>query len=182
MKIEDLQLERLVVPAPPMLAEAIGYPEQARYVAFYWTPCGDEVIYTDGRLSADGHWHAWLLFTRHRTIAPHLQAYNLGSSDEEATHWLLVDREACAMYAGMPREILPVLRGQYADQDQTDKIREDDIPGEITLEDFRSFVESFVEVSGPKPEEIVEAMRKQDVLMEELKVWLDANIPRKVHD
>jgi hypothetical protein len=35
MKIEDIPLERLVVPAPPMLAEAIGYPGRARYVAFY---------------------------------------------------------------------------------------------------------------------------------------------------
>lgn len=173
MKIEDLQLERLVVPVPPMLAEAIGYPGQARYVAFYWTPYGDEVIYTDGRLSADGHWHAWLLFTRHRTIAPHLQAYNLGNSDEEATHWLLVDREACAMYAGTAREALAVLRGQYADQDQAREVHEDDIPGEIALEDFRSFVDSFVEVRGPKPEEIIEAMRKQDAITEELRVWLD---------
>ncbi len=56
MKIEDIPIEKLVVPAPPMLDEAIGYPGRARYVAFYWTPYGDEVIYTDGRFSADGHW------------------------------------------------------------------------------------------------------------------------------
>lgn len=173
MKIEDVQLKQIAISSPPMLAEAIGYPGCSRYVAFYWTPYGDEVMYSDGRISADGHWHAWLLFTRHRTIAPHLQAYNLGNSDEEATHWLLVDREACALYAGMPREILPVLRGQYADQDQTDKIREDNIPGEITLEDFRSLVDSFVEVRGPKPEKIIEAMRKQDAITEELRLWLD---------
>ena len=173
MKIEDIPLERLVVPTPPMLVEAIGYPGRARYVAFYWTPYGDEVIYTDGRFSADGHWDAWLLFTRHRTIAPHLQAYNLGNSDEEATHWLLVDREACAMYVGAAREVLALLRGQHADQDQAREVHEDDISGEITFEDYRSLAESFVEVRGPKPEEIIEAMRKQDAITQELRLWLD---------
>ena len=162
------------MPAPPMLAEAIGYPGRARYVVLYWTPYGDEVIYTDGRLSADGHWHAWLLFTRHRTIAPHLQAYNLGSSDEEATHWLLVDRETCVLYVGTPGEVLRVLRGQYADQAPDGKPQGEGISDEITLDDFRSLIDSFVEISGPKPAEIIEAMRKQDALTEELRVWLDS--------
>jgi hypothetical protein len=113
------------------------------------------------------------LFTRHRTIAPHLQAYNLGSSDEEATHWLLIDREAGAMYVGKAREVLAVLRGQYADQDQAREVHEDDIPGEITLEDYRSLADSFVEVRRLKPEEIIKAMRKQEAITEELRLWLD---------
>ena len=66
-----------------------------------------------------------------------------------------------------------MLRGQYADQDQAREVHEDDIPVEITLGDFRSFADSFVEVRGPKPEEIIEAMRKQDAITEELRVWLD---------
>ena len=175
MKIEDAHLEQLAIQAPPMLAEAVGYPRKARYVAFYWTPCGDEVMYADGRLSAGGHWHAWLLFTRHRTIAPHLQEYNLGSSDEEAIHWLLVDRETCVLYVGAPGEVLRVLRGQYAGQVQDSESQGDGISDEITLDHFRSLIDSFVEVSGPKPEEIIEAMRKQDALTEELRAWLDNN-------
>lgn len=173
MRVENISLKKLAVQAPPMLVEAVGYPGPARYVSFYWTPCGDEVMYSDGRLSADGHWHAWLLFTRHRAIAPHIAPYNLGSSDEEATHWLLVDRETCALYIGTPGEVLPVLRGQYADQEQPREAQGEGIPREITLEDFRSLIDSFVEVSGPKPEEIIAAMRRQDALTEELRVWLD---------
>ncbi|HKQ08147.1 MAG TPA: hypothetical protein VJ464_23680 [Blastocatellia bacterium] len=175
MNIEDLQMGRLVVSAPPMLAQAIGYPGCARYVAFYWTPYGDVVIYSDGRLSADGHWHSWLLFTRHNSIAPHLEGYNLGSSDEEATHWLLVDQETCVLYAGTPGEVLRVLRGQYADQAPDSELRGDGISDEITLDNFRSLIDSFVELNGPKTEEIIEAMRKQDALTEELRAWLDSN-------
>ena len=77
------------------------------------------------------------------------------------------------MYAGTPSEVLLVLEGQYADQDRACEVHEDDIPRQITLEDFRSIVDSFVEVRGPKPEEIIEAMRKQDAITEELRVWLD---------
>jgi hypothetical protein len=175
MKIGDLPLEKLVVPAPPMLAAAIGYLGRARYVAFYWTPCGDEVIYSDGQISADGHWHAWLLFVRHHSIAPHLAAYNLGSSDDEATHWLLVDQETCAMYVGTPGEVYPVLKGQFASQVEVANLAKGEQTREITLEDFRSLMELFVEVPGPKPEAIIEAMRKQDTLTEELQVWFDSN-------
>jgi len=137
-------------------------------------PYGDEVMYADGRLSTAGHWHAWLLFTRHRTVAPHLQAYNLGSSDEEATHWLLVDRETCLLYVGTPGEVLRVLRGQYANQAPDSKPQGYGISDEITLDDFRSLINSFVEVSGPNPEKIIEAMRKQNALTEELRAWLDS--------
>jgi hypothetical protein len=52
--------------------QAVRTAGRARYVSFYWTPCGDEIMYSDGRLSADGQWHAWLVFTRHRTVSPHL--------------------------------------------------------------------------------------------------------------
>lgn len=174
MNVENTSLKKLAVQAPPMLCEAIGYPGPARYVAFYWTPCGDEIMYSDGRLSTDGHWHAWLLFTRHKGVAPHIAPYNLGSSDEEATYWLLVDQKTCALYVGMPSEVLRALRGQYADQAPASEAQGDDIPIEITLEDFRGLIDSFVEVSGPQPGEIIEAMRKQDALTEELRAWLDS--------
>ncbi len=57
MTINDTNLKLLAATAPPMLCEAVGYSGSARYVGFYWTPYGDEIIYTDGRLSADGDWH-----------------------------------------------------------------------------------------------------------------------------
>jgi hypothetical protein len=156
-----------------MLSDAIGYQGKACYVAFYWMECGDEMVYSDGRLSADGHWHAWLVFTQHKSIAPHLEGYNLGNSDEEATHWLLVDRETCAMYVGSPGEVIDVLREQYADQAAACEPQGAVIPDEITLEDFGSLIETFVEVRGPQPEEIIEAMRRRDRLTEELRLWLD---------
>jgi len=85
---------RVVVPVPPMLEAALGYPGTARYVAFYWTPAGDELMWDEGWRSADGAWQGWLTFTRHPRVAPALAPYQLGDSDTPATHWLLLDREA----------------------------------------------------------------------------------------
>ena len=44
----------LQAPVPPMLATAIGYKGDARFVSFQWTPYGDEAEYSNGRISATG--------------------------------------------------------------------------------------------------------------------------------
>jgi hypothetical protein len=176
MKIEETSLKQLPLTAPPILAEAIGYQGKARYVAFYWTSYGDEIIYSDGRLSADGDWHAWFVFTRHKSIAPHLEEYNLGSSDEEATHWLLVDRLTHALYVGAQGEVHQTLRCQYAGEDPASESQEANASEENMPEDFMSLIESFIEVEGPAPEAIIKAMRKQEALTTELSVWLDINV------
>jgi hypothetical protein len=48
-------LTTLNVPVPPMLARAIGYRGDARFVSFQWTPYGDEADYSDGRGSGTGN-------------------------------------------------------------------------------------------------------------------------------
>jgi len=83
----------LDVPVPPGLAEMIGYTGDARYVGFYWIPGGDEIAYDDGMTSGTGNPWAWLAFKRHRNVSPHLDEYNLGYSDLEAEHALIVDRD-----------------------------------------------------------------------------------------
>jgi hypothetical protein len=70
---------------------ALGYDGEARYVAFYWTPVGDEAMYDDGQVSGDGNWRLFLTL-RHQY--PELdQRYNVGDSDVGADYWLLLDRE-----------------------------------------------------------------------------------------
>jgi hypothetical protein len=84
----------LPLPVPPMLETALDYPGQARLVAFSWSPCGDEAMYQDGQRSGVCDWLAYLSFVRHPTVEPLLRPFDLGSSEEEARHWLLLDREA----------------------------------------------------------------------------------------
>src|SRR2546428_4267100 len=90
----------LDLPVPPMLEETLGYAGASRWVAFHWTPWGDELRYEDGTVSADGSWHAWLTFVHHRCIAPVLAPYHSANSEEEARHWLRRGRETRTLSVG----------------------------------------------------------------------------------
>ena len=94
---------------------AFGYDGDARYVAFYWTPVGDEALYDDGQVSCDGNWR---LFLTLRYQHPELdRRYNVGCSDLEADHWLLLDRETRDLVI-MPRaEAQARLRRQWPPSD-----------------------------------------------------------------
>ncbi len=88
----------LDAPVPPNMEKALGYERDARYVAFYWTPAGDQAMYDDGEISGTGEWPAWLDFTQHPLVDPHLQRYDFGSSDFEADDYLLLDRQERKAY------------------------------------------------------------------------------------
>ena len=103
-------LTPLTIPVPPMLEEALGYTGTSRWIAFPWEPCGDELMYHDGTVSADGSWHAWLTFAHHRRIAPALVPYHFGNSEEEAQHWLVLDREARTLSVGTVMDVQQFLR------------------------------------------------------------------------
>jgi hypothetical protein len=90
---------------------AFGYDGEARYVAFYWTPVGDEARYDDGQVSGDGNWR---LFVTLRHQHPELDHhYNLGYSDVEAEDWLLLDRETRDLVVLPKAEVQARLRQQW---------------------------------------------------------------------
>jgi len=85
----------LSVPIPPQLEAAVEYRGDARYFAIYWTSAGDEAMVTDGRTTHDGCWWGYQAFVDHpfMLLALASQPYDLGSSETDATHWLVVDRK-----------------------------------------------------------------------------------------
>jgi hypothetical protein len=93
-----------------MLEAALGYPGTAPYVAFYWIPAGDELVWNDGWSSADGEWQGWLTFTRHPRVAPVLAPYHFGDSDTAPTHWLLLDRVRRTCSVGLATAVHRALR------------------------------------------------------------------------
>jgi hypothetical protein len=109
----------LDAPVPPMLEAAIGYDGDARWVAFYWQPAGDEACWDDGRASLCGaNWPAYLAYTRHPAVWPHLALYDFGSSDEPARHWLVLDRRERRLYAA-PRKVAGASLRQQERQEPT---------------------------------------------------------------
>jgi hypothetical protein len=93
-------LRPLALPSPPMLAEALGYRGAARFVAFHWSPFGDEAMYDDGYASGTGEWTGYLAFVSHPAVRPLLGDARLGDSEREAEDWLLADLVEGRLYLG----------------------------------------------------------------------------------
>ncbi len=85
----------LNAPIPPQLEAAVEYRGDARYFAIFWQPAGDEAMVTDGRTTHDGCWWGYQALVDHplMMLAMAGQRYDLGSSEMDATHWLIIDRE-----------------------------------------------------------------------------------------
>jgi hypothetical protein len=96
-----------------MLEQAIGYTSEARFVSFYWIPGGDEVYYDDGQRAGTGNWQGYVAYVDHPAIHPLLAAYDLGSSDAEGTHSLILDRTERTLYVAQRREAQRFLAQQW---------------------------------------------------------------------
>lgn len=104
---------KVVAPVPPMLETAIGYDGDARWVAFYWQPAGDEACWSDGQRARCGaNWPVYLAYIGHSTVRRHLAAYNFGNSDTAADHYLLLDRDTRTIYAVPVRQAQEFLAEQ----------------------------------------------------------------------
>ena len=160
----------LNVPVPPMLAKAIGYKGQARLVSFQWTPYGDETDYSDGRVQATGNWQAFLAFIHHPAVSPHLKHYDLGSSDSEANHALILDQEQQALYVAPVKEAQKFLAEQWLKEP----------PIHMSQEEYMALVtKALKNVKPPKDISIQEIQRRIDrqyALVEELQLWLDKQL------
>jgi hypothetical protein len=93
---EQSQFAPLPFELPPNFVEQLGYQGDRRFVAAYWEPGGDEVTIRDDAYLASGmgDWWPWTHFFHHPEVTRWKMHHNInvGSSDEEATHWLIVDR------------------------------------------------------------------------------------------
>jgi hypothetical protein len=139
-------------------------------VGLYWQPCGDECEYDDGRLSGTGSWATYLAYTQHTAVAGALLSYDLGSSDSEATHLLIIDRTEQKAYVADVRTGHDFLRRQS--HPPLPEIDIEDAAG--TLADLLD-IETWKQV--PIDEEEIEArMRESAEQTEEMLRFLDSFI------
>jgi hypothetical protein len=163
-------LTLLNAPVPPMLAKAIGYKGDARFVSFQWTPYGDETEYSDGRVSATGNWQAFLAYIQHPAVSPLLQDYDFGSSDSQAKHALILDQEQQAFYVAPVKEAEKFLAEQWPKEP----------PMRMSQEEYTAMLtKALKNVKPPKDISIQEIQRhieRQYALVEELQLWLDKQL------
>jgi hypothetical protein len=157
-------------PVPPNLATAIGYKGDARYVAFNWTPYGDEAEYFDSRRSATGNWQAFLAYIQHPAVSPLLQDYDLGSSESEATHALVLDQEKLEIFIAPVKEVRKFLTEQWPPEP----------PLRMSREEYLAKIsEALKQVKQPGDVDIEAVQRhidEQYALIEEMQKWLDRQL------
>lgn len=164
----------LHVPVPPQLEAAVGYRGDARYFAIFWQPVGDEAIVTDGRVSQDGCWWGYQAFVDHPVVMLALAGlrYDLGSSDSEATHWLVIDRET------RTASLTPCAEAEQFLADQHPALP----PIELTREEWEAIVKN---VSAHMQMQLGQAdwlnapdqLAAQNASVDEMTTWLNQHRP-----
>jgi hypothetical protein len=147
-----------------MLSKAMGYTGEARFVSFQWTAYGDEAVYSDGRLSANANWEAFLAYILHPAVYPSLQDYDLGSSEREAEHVLILDREKLEVLIAPAKDAQTFLAEQWP-------------PLRLShQEQLAAISKALKNVKQPEDIDIEEIQRRIDEqydLVEAMELWLD---------
>jgi len=164
-------LTPLPAPVPPMLGKAIGYNGEARFVSFHWTPGGDEADYDDGQRAGTGEWEGYLMFVGHPTVYPHLTQYNLGDSDSEAQHALILDRQERALYVASIKDAETFLAQQWPSAKPA--MTQQEYFALLLNEDLKNMPQ----LDGIDMKEINCLIAEQDVLVEALQNWLNKFLP-----
>jgi hypothetical protein len=166
------QMIQINVPVPPapILEEAVGYRNEhdARYLALWWEPCGDEVMVSDGYVTFTGHWPGYLAYIQHKVVFPQVIGFQLGSSEKPAHQRLVIDlRDRQAM----------VMPAKEADQLLASQWRQEGnpvAPITISLEELEKWLEGFAEQHPmPNMEELVRLMEEDRQHVVALQRWLD---------
>jgi hypothetical protein len=156
------------LPLPPEVDRAFGYHGQARYVAFHWSPCGDELVFEDARRSGTGHSWAFLVFRRHRAVKPLLRGWNLGASDAEPEHALVIDRHAHRASMAPLHEARAFLEDQHPPESPLTPAQVEGLRRQVEERAKRGWEEVPVD-----PAEVQRLMSEQRARVGRLKGWLD---------
>ena len=156
----------LNAPVPPMLATAIGYKGYARYVSFQWTPYGDEVEYSDGRMSSTGNWQAFLAYIQHPAVSPFLEDYDLGSSENEAEHALILDQAILEVFITPVKDAEKFLTEQWP-QPPLIRMPKEELVAKISI------VRRNIEQPRYDIEEMQRLIKDQRAMIDDIQKWLD---------
>jgi hypothetical protein len=145
----------------PRLPVALGYTGGARWVAFYLHE--DQARWADGAASSAADSQLFLAYRRHRQIAPSLVGAHLGSADEEARVWLVVDTLQQLCYLAPPEEASRFLVRQWPLSEA--------LPLEYTPEELARLLEETVSPSDWQARQ-AEGVRERQANFRLMQQWL----------
>jgi hypothetical protein len=155
----------VLAPLWPRLLVALGYQGAARWVALYIS--SDHAIYNDGSgLGSSGDTGPFLAYKRHLVVAPHLAGAHLGSADEEARDWLLIDAQQQMLYLAACDETRRFLATQWPRYEA---------PLEYTQAELAHLMDDWEEVALPVNwrDRLAEGLRESRANYRLMKQWLD---------
>ena len=172
--------EKLGIGLPPMLLQMAGYKANARFVALNYF--GSKATWHDGRsLATFSYFSVYSPFIDHPAIAVVLHRANadLGSDDSEATHSLILDREANAVYLGRGSEVNRFLAGQHP------PVEPIELTAEMRAELEKSFEEQMSDLSEMQffgMFEMFGADTSRQADTQNLINWLNENTPAEIRE
>lgn len=161
----------VAIPLPNELDRAFGYRGDARYVAFYHSDLGDDVVFSDGRSSGSGNTWAFSAFRRHPAVCPLLCDTNLGYSDVTAEECLIIDREGRRASIARLEEVQPFLQAQWPPQPPLTPEQQ---------EAFNRELERLMEEMRNRPidwDAVARQQREQSTRMAVILAFLDQQVP-----
>jgi len=153
-----------------MFEQAVGYKNDARFVAIFWECESDALGFSDSKFSSGLiDYQGWMLFHKHPLVRLHFLEYDFGSSSYEAIHWLLLDRQSRRFYAGekgavasfLESEAFPV--GKPARKDSSVLVNQ--------VNYLLDRVDEFRKV-GVAPDELIKSLQEKKAVRDNLRTWL----------
>ena len=160
----------LAIPVPPadLLEPAIGWSGgDARWISICWTCCGDCPWIEDGQSSMTGHAWGLLAWWRHLSVAPVVRNLDLGNSEWDGTHRLVLDRQDRRVFVATSEEARAFLHDQWPVEQEI----------ELTPEQWREVVEEvrqrMLDRPLPSIEQLVTRMNAHSRIVADLVRWLE---------
>lgn len=170
----ETQMTQLKIPVPPapVLEQAVGYRNyrDARYLALWWEPCGDEAMVSDGLVTFTGLWPGYLAFVQHRAVHPQVAAYNLGSSEDPAEYRLVIDLDERLAFIAPCREAERLVTFQWGNPQEK--------PVTISPAEMETWLADLTEQLSyfPSMDELLSQMAEDQKHVDTLQHWLDEQI------
>ena len=170
----EKQLTQLNIPVPPapILEQTVGYRNyrNARFLALWWEPCGDEAMVSDGLVTFTGLWPGYLAYVQHRSVHFQLAAYNLGSSEDPAEYRLVIDLENRQAFIAPCKEAEGLLTSQWGTSREK--------PVAISSEEMEKWLADLSEQLShfPSMDELLSQMAEDQKHVATLQHWLDEQI------
>jgi hypothetical protein len=119
------------------------------------------------RRSATGNWQAFLAYIQHPAVSPLLEWYDVGSSDSEAKHCLILDWEKLELLIAPVKEAHVFLTEQWPPEPPLHMSQEE------YLDKLSETLKNVKHPDGIEIEEIQRRIDAQYALIEVMQRWLD---------